>query len=113
MPPWGTGHTLVPRRTFPSFPMKKPPSTRVMEIFSEAAAVADSQRTHFLDRTCDGDSELRAEVESLLNTQERVNDFLSAPTVAEDEPVGLSSGETEALAFVEQDRVVVGRYTIL
>src|SRR5436190_10910463 len=61
--------------------MRKPPSTRVMEIFSQASASRAAQRLAYLDGACGGDPELRAEVESLLATLEQVDHFLDAPTV--------------------------------
>src|SRR5579884_1596890 len=93
--------------------MKQPPSTRVMEIFTEASSVAAGERSTFLDRTCGDDPELRAEVESLLATQEQANDFLAAPAVEEQSLPSDPARDEDALSFVEQDRVLVGRYTII
>src|SRR5258708_23746233 len=39
---------------------------RIQELFLEAANLPSSERAAFLDGTCDGNSELRMEVESLL-----------------------------------------------
>ena len=47
-----------------------------MEIFSEAATSDAARRAAYLDLVCGSDAELRAEVESLLATQQRVERFL-------------------------------------
>jgi serine/threonine protein kinase/tetratricopeptide (TPR) repeat protein len=52
----------------------------VREVFDRALAVPDSDRALFLDQACSGDSELRAEVESLLDSHERAGSvFLKNP----------------------------------
>ena len=60
--------------------MEKAPSTRAMAIFGGAAASDDRDtRAAYLDRACEGDSALRAEVESLLSTLGRIGGFLDGP----------------------------------
>ncbi|HEX9735565.1 MAG TPA: serine/threonine-protein kinase [Thermoanaerobaculia bacterium] len=44
---------------------------QVKDVFAEAAGRAPEERSGFLDRACAGDGELRAEVESLLASEER------------------------------------------
>ena len=53
---------------------------QVRELLDRALAVQDSERVTFLDQACAGDSELRAEVESLLDSHQRAGSvFLKKP----------------------------------
>ncbi len=52
---------------------------RVKEIFEDAAAQPTSERGAFLDTACGGDTALRAEVESLLDSDERSATVLERP----------------------------------
>jgi serine/threonine protein kinase len=53
---------------------------QVRELLDRALAVQDSERATFLDQACGGDSELRAEVESLLDSHQRAGSvFLKKP----------------------------------
>ena len=94
--------------------MQKNPSTKVMEVFSEAADTPAGERDAYLSRVCHGDPELREEVESLLRTQQHLPDFLDTPTI--DQCDAIDSGEAavglDALS-VDGGRTHVGRYTIL
>ena len=92
--------------------MRKPPSTKVMEIFTEASAIDGGRRRAYLDRACQGDGELRSEVESLLITQGRLSGFLGAPTV-EGEQIAAGDGPAGDEAEFAGDRVAVGRYQII
>lgn len=48
----------------------------------EAIALDPGERSSFLDRACDGDTELRREVESLLPSHERAGTgFLNIPAL--------------------------------
>src|SRR5690349_973026 len=51
---------------------------QIDEIFQAALDCDTPSRTAYLDSACVGDFELRAEVESLLDSHEK-NDFTSAP----------------------------------
>jgi serine/threonine protein kinase/Tfp pilus assembly protein PilF len=57
---------------------------RIEAIFQLVVDLAPNQRSIFLDECCEGDLELRAEVESLLSAHERAGDFIedSASDVA-------------------------------
>src|SRR4051794_17805956 len=93
--------------------MGKSPSTKVMEIFSEAATADAALRGVFLESACGGDAELRAEVESLLATEQRLSGFLGSPTVD-----GSSGADPDAAAghdavAVERGRALAGRYSIV
>ena len=53
---------------------------RVKQVFDHAVSVEAPQRTSVLDRDCDGDAELRREVESLLSAHEHAGTaFLKTP----------------------------------
>src|SRR5678816_3690940 len=55
---------------------------RVKEIFEGALERHNAEREAFLDRACDGDSDVREEVESLLRSYEVAGSFMEAPAVA-------------------------------
>ena len=70
--------------------------------FSEALEIPEGpERDAFLDRACDGDAELRRQVESLLSLHDRAGPFLDSPTVshadAPPEPVGAAVGPYKLL----------------
>ena len=46
---------------------------RAKQVLDDVIAVAGEERSSFLDRACDGDTELRREVESLLSAHERAD----------------------------------------
>lgn len=51
------------------------------EILDRAAELQPAQRSAFLDRSCAGDQEMRAEIESLLACLDQADEFLCQPTV--------------------------------
>ena len=53
------------------------PDTIVKQLFGEALELPPEQRAAFLDRTCEGRSELRRQVEAILAENERLNGMLS------------------------------------
>jgi serine/threonine protein kinase/Tol biopolymer transport system component len=55
---------------------------RVKEIFQGALERHGSEREAFLNRVCDGDSDVREEVDSLLRSYEVAGSFMEAPAVA-------------------------------
>src|ERR1044072_621225 len=55
---------------------------RVKEIFDGALERQGDERAAFLERACDGDAEVRKEVESLLRSYEVAGSFMEAPAVA-------------------------------
>src|SRR2546428_11370220 len=55
---------------------------RVKQLLEEAIALDAEERSSFLDRVSDGDSELRREVDSLLSSHEQAGTgFLKTPAV--------------------------------
>src|SRR5215208_1655429 len=56
---------------------------RVKEIFDGALERHSAEREAFLDRACDGDTDVREEVESLLRSYEVAGSFMEAPAVAQ------------------------------
>ena len=55
---------------------------QVKQFLEEAIALDAAERSSFLDRVCDGDSELRREVASLLSSHEQAGTgFLKTPAV--------------------------------
>ena len=55
---------------------------RVKEIFEGALERQGDERAAFLDRACDGDAEVREEVESLLRSYEVAGSFMESPAIA-------------------------------
>ncbi|HKG45223.1 MAG TPA: protein kinase [Pyrinomonadaceae bacterium] len=55
---------------------------RVKEIFEGALEHHGAQREAFIERCCDGDTDVRNEVESLLRSYEVAGSFMEAPAVA-------------------------------
>src|SRR5262245_9089887 len=58
---------------------------RIEELFLAAAELAPAERAAYLDRVAGGDTELRAEVESLLAAHEGGAGVLDAPLPLDDE----------------------------
>ena len=79
---------------------------RVYRLFESALAVKSSERAAFLDKACRDDTELRTEVESLLDAHHR------APTVFLG-PAGLATGlPRRSNLFEPEVGTYVGRYKI-
>jgi len=71
--------------------------------FQEAHAIPAADRAAFLAEACAGDDELRQEVESLLRSADRADDFLEGPTCA----------DASWFADLDAPGACVGRYQIL
>src|SRR3989442_6651151 len=52
---------------------------RIQALLRSALEQAPEQRSAFLDEVCDGDEELRKQVESLIVSSERAGSFLESP----------------------------------
>jgi eukaryotic-like serine/threonine-protein kinase len=73
---------------------------RVREVYLDAAELPHEQRPAFLDRACNRDADLRAEVESLLAAAALRPEFLASPTAAParpDEAIGTRIGQYRLL----------------
>src|SRR5215831_16774087 len=78
---------------------------QVKQLLEEAIAFDDTERPAFLERACQGDAELRHEVESLLSSHNQAGTgFLK-------EPVVRLSGQTEAASAPAHERRV-GAYQV-
>src|ERR1043165_6909809 len=55
---------------------------RVKEIFEGALGRHGAERESFLEHACDGDADVREEVESLLRSYEVAGSFMESPAVA-------------------------------
>ena len=55
---------------------------RIKELFEAAVNLDPNQRTALLDEECGGDETLRGEIESLLKSDERTEDFIERPAFA-------------------------------
>ncbi len=68
---------------------------KVEEIFDEAAELPRAEREFFLDEACDGDEDLRREVEALLAADEQSDDFIESPIIASNTLAGLLPNNIE------------------
>ena len=55
---------------------------RVGELYHAALAMAEEERTTFLENHCAGDADLLREVQSLLTAHRQAGDFIAAPALA-------------------------------
>jgi len=81
--------------------------SRVERLYHSAAALRPEERAAFLERSCDGDSELRREVESLLAHEQTAEDFIESPAVEVAADL-MAHGEPEAMVGRQ-----VGHYRIV
>ena len=51
----------------------------VIDLFQSALERAPEERTAFVDESCHGDEGMRREVESLLTSHERAENFIEVP----------------------------------
>jgi len=84
---------------------------RIQAVFLAAAEIGDpADRAKYLDRACDGDTELRSRVEALLRAHDQPDNLLDHPAVAPHDPdsattraIGREGGaatDDEALTFL-------------
>jgi Tol biopolymer transport system component len=66
---------------------------KIDELFAAAQAQPADQRAAFLDRVCEGDQELRAELESLLEAATADKSFLEHPPAAPSDRPALNPGD--------------------
>src|SRR5262252_3301856 len=62
-------------------------SNRGDEIFQAALDLPPEQRSAYVNEVCDGDAELRHEIESLLSAYEGSADFMERPAIEVDAAV--------------------------
>jgi serine/threonine protein kinase/tetratricopeptide (TPR) repeat protein len=79
---------------------------RLEALFYEALELKPEERAEFLDQNCNGDAELRKEVEALLHSAEQPMDFLEKPVLEAagrfvDGPSPVSIGPGSHLAHYE------------
>ncbi len=79
----------------------------VDRLFQAAIELSPEKRSGFLGQACNGDDELRKEVESLLEQEEPARDFLrdgaihdAAKDLASEDPIGQRLGQYEVLALI-------------
>ena len=65
---------------------------RVKQVFEAALELEPASRTAFFDSACQGDSELRAEVERLLAENDIAGSFLEKPLLPRTNPRPLAPG---------------------
>ena len=56
-------------------------ANRKVAIFTEALQFSAEQRTPYLSRVCDGDLELRRQVDALLRAHDEAGDFLEVVAI--------------------------------
>ena len=85
---------------------------RVDEVFHRGLDAPTGERTAVLDAACAGDEELRSEVESLLRSDDRADEFLETPAG----PPSAAHGAGEAHAGDGGAGLVpgrIGRYRVV
>src|SRR5579871_4258118 len=96
--------------------MSEQPGDRVQSLFDQAVQLPPEQRPAFLEDACNGEPELRAEVDSLLAWDSSCTggaggqDLLKSPLVRLPQP---EFGELLPKAWPSRRQVQVGRYRIL
>jgi len=80
---------------------------QIGELYERARELDPDERAIFLDRACAGDDELRGEVESLIDVQSSISDFIEAPALKD--AAELLTAETPGLLVGKQ----LGHYRIL
>ena len=66
---------------------------KVKELYEAALLLPSEKRSSFLDEKCDGDEEMRREVESLLSFSSDAGSFLESPAVGEVAEIIVSKNE--------------------
>ena len=70
--------------------------SRIEKFYHSAAALQPAERASFLERACNGDPELRQEVESLLAHDKQAENFIESPAL-EVAAVQLARGENQSM----------------
>src|SRR5213596_36859 len=84
---------------------------RVSELFVRAREIPPEARQQFLAGACEGDHDLRRQVEELLLEQESVGTFLETP--ASSDPLFLARAGSGEVAVTEKAGDRIGRYKLL
>ena len=83
---------------------------RARQIFMEFADLPAAERGAALDRSCEGNAALRAEVEALLRAEERASGFMASPTA---ETGGIAERAIGAASIREGPGSLIGPYKLL
>ena len=86
---------------------------RIKDIFEGALACPPESRHSFLNEACDGDSELRAEIERLLAHDAPSLDFLESPAMRVSSFIPLTSATAAPGQIFSTGEFISGRYEIL
>ena len=81
---------------------------RIGELFHVALGLAERERAAFLDRACEGDSELRREVESLVVAHQRAGGVIDRSALDVAAELLTREGDGEVVG-----RIVAGRYRMI
>src|SRR5262249_4328264 len=83
------------------------PEPKLRELFSKALECRTAgERAAFLDQACQGDAELRARLEELVQAHGEAGSFLQEPSASQGAPV-------DAPPVQEQPGTVIGPYKLL
>lgn len=85
---------------------------RIGAIFGEASELASSEREAFLDRACEGDAALRAEVAELLARHDRSQVFVDSPAGGEEFARRLAAAGASFHRTFQPEEVIGGRFRI-
>ncbi len=84
---------------------------RVKQLFHEAAARPAAERGTYLDDACNGDDDVRTEVEALLESHDSVGELMASPTVNAGRYATL--GESDESCLWDGPGTQIGAYTLL
>lgn len=91
------------------FVMTPERQAQIRRVFEAAAAMEREQRTAFLESECSSDDDLRREVTTLLEVQERIPDWLNKPLLGATRPSHATPQEHMPLL----NGMKLGAYTLL
>lgn len=80
---------------------------QIGELYHSVLNVKTEERDAFLDRECEGDEDLRCEVESLIKSHEQSAGFIAEPALADAAQVLADSKSTELIGHT------IARYRVL
>src|SRR5271170_5135004 len=85
----------------------KDPTNRDVAVFTEALQLPASERPAYLDAACGNDGELRRKVEALINSHDRIGNFL------EESPPGISQPVKRVSSVGEKPGDRIGHFKLL
>ncbi len=86
---------------------------KIEELFEIAVELTTDERDAYLAKACDGDDDLRREVENLLNADEKAEDFIESPILGEHSLAGFLPQTIEISVPPDSIGRRIGAYEII